>query len=410
MGQQAIPWGRDAQGTQVLAEWTRERMEEVAHEATKAIYREVPGYREHADLSLFAEVETHARQVVGVFVNSVRDRTEPHHRDFPWTARHAMRRVDLGIGLPDFLRAFRVGQITLWDDIMNGVDDHAVSHDAALLAVASVLRTIEVGSSVAAETYLEAQQYQLADDARLARDLLEDLLTGNPPTVQERQRALGEVGLSEDASLLVMVATLPDIGAQDRDLRLQIRSAMTGVKPGLIVSRHDEVVALLPVCARGEVGVVGGIRSAVASLAGSGVFARVGVSGVHQGYAAVPDAYDEARLARHSLTGPGLRVMSEMSTLDLLVHSQPGLSRMVPADVRAFIEEDLASGSVLIDTLSTFVAHDLNARETALHLNHHVNTVYYRLGRIAERTGRDVRCAEELIDLLLAVRLVRAEH
>lgn len=36
----------------------------------------------------------------------------------------------------------------------------------------------------------------------------------------------------------------------------------------------------------------------------------------------------------------------------------------------------------------------------------HANTVYYRLERIAERTGCDVRRVEELIDLLLAVSIV----
>lgn len=75
----------------------------------------------------------------------------------------------------------------------------------------------------------------------------------------------------------------------------------------------------------------------------------------------------------------------------------------------AFVEEDLATGGILVDTLSTYVSHDLNAKLTAMHLHVHANTVYYRLDRIAERTGCDVRRVEDLIDLLLAVRLVRAE-
>jgi len=39
-----------------------------------------------------------------------------------------------------------------------------------------------------------------------------------------------------------------------------------------------------------------------------------------------------------------------------------------------------------------------------LHL--HVNTAYYRLERIAERTGLDLRKLPEVIDLLVAVRLL----
>jgi hypothetical protein len=410
MTHEAVARALDPRGPHLIAEWTRGRMDALAHDATRSIWREVAAYQQYADLSLFSEVEAHCRQVIGVYVTSVRDCRYPSPRDFPWTQRHAMRRVDLGIGLSDFLRAFRVGQIKLWDDIMSGVDEQSLSADTALQVVGQVLRTIEVGSSVAAETYLEAQQYQLADSARLARDLLEDLLTGNPPTVPERRAALQEVGIDEGTPLLVMVATLPEIDTQDRELRRHIRRALTGTGLGLIVSRHDEVVAVLPVGRGGSGPVVESVRAAVASLAGGGVFARAGVSAAHDGFAAVPDAYEEARLALQSLAGPGVRSMAEMSTLDLLVHSQEGLGRMVPPEVRGFIEEDLATGAVLVDTLSAYVAHDLNARLTAMHLQHHVNTVYYRLGRIAERTGRDVRSAEDLIDLLLAVRLLRAER
>jgi sugar diacid utilization regulator len=35
----------------------------------------------------------------------------------------------------------------------------------------------------------------------------------------------------------------------------------------------------------------------------------------------------------------------------------------------------------------------------------HVNTAHHRLGRIAERTGRDLRHLSDVIDLLIAIRL-----
>ena len=58
--------------------------------------------------------------------------------------------------------------------------------------VGQVMRTIEVGSTAAAEAYLEAQQYRVADRARLARDLLEDLLDGRPPAVASALGALAD--------------------------------------------------------------------------------------------------------------------------------------------------------------------------------------------------------------------------
>ena len=37
-----------------------------------------------------------------------------------------------------------------------------------------------------------------------------------------------------------------------------------------------------------------------------------------------------------------------------------------------------------------------------------MNTAHYRLARIAERTGRDLRRVEDLIDILIAARLADA--
>lgn len=409
MTQDVIPLQTQSRGVDALAEWVRRREHVIAYDATNTIWHEVPAYGERADRSLKPEVEAHCRQVFGAFLASVEDRRHPRRGDFPWTGQHAMRRVDLGIGLPDFMKAFRIGQITLWDDILAGVRERPSTKDAALLVVNQVMRTIEVGSTAAAEAYLEAQQYQLADSARLARDLLEDLLAGNPPVVRERLNALSEVGLEDGTPTVLLVATLAGRDARRSALRLRVRNALTVAGQGMVVARHDEVVALLPVGPGGEQRLVEAIRSAVTSLVGAGVLAGVGASSPRVGYAAVPEAYEEARMALSSLGGrPGLRTVSEMSTLDLLVHT-PGAGRMVPSAVRAFIEEDLAADGVLVETLSTYVAHDLNAKMAAMALHVHANTVYYRLDRIAERTGCDVRRVEELIDLLVAVRLVRCE-
>ena len=63
----------------------------------------------------------------------------------------------------------------------------------------------------------------------------------------------------------------------------------------------------------------------------------------------------------------------------------------------------------LIATLREYVACDLNARRAADRLHIHVNTAHYRLGRIAERTGSDLRRVSDLIEILIAARLVDAE-
>jgi DNA-binding PucR family transcriptional regulator len=54
------------------------------------------------------------------------------------------------------------------------------------------------------------------------------------------------------------------------------------------------------------------------------------------------------------------------------------------------------------------VACDLNVRRAAEQLHVHVNTAHYRLARIAERTGCDLRRIEDLMEVLIAARLADA--
>ena len=68
-----------------------------------------------------------------------------------------------------------------------------------------------------------------------------------------------------------------------------------------------------------------------------------------------------------------------------------------------------ADGGQLIATLREYVACDLNARRAADNLHIHVNTAHYRLVRIAERTGCDLRRVSDLIEILIAARLADAE-
>lgn len=82
--------------------------------------------------------------------------------------------------------------------------------------------------------------------------------------------------------------------------------------------------------------------------------------------------------------------------------------RLIAPAIHEFVAQDRQDGSPLIATLREYVACDLNARRAADRLHVHVNTAHYRLGRIAERTGRDLRRVSDLIEILIAARLADA--
>jgi DNA-binding PucR family transcriptional regulator len=56
-------------------------------------------------------------------------------------------------------------------------------------------------------------------------------------------------------------------------------------------------------------------------------------------------------------------------------------------------------------TAMPYIEADLNVSSAAAQLFIHPNTAHYRLARIAEKTGLDLRNVSDLMELLIAVKL-----
>ena len=98
--------------------------------------------------------------------------------------------------------------------------------------------------------------------------------------------------------------------------------------------------------------------------------------------------------------------MSAFEYLTLRADATAG--RLIAPAIHEFVMQDARDGAPLITTLRAYVACDLNARRAAERLHIHVNTAHYRLGRIAERTGCDLRRISDLVEILIAARLADA--
>jgi len=155
---------------------------------------------------------------------------------------------------------------------------------------------------------------------------------------------------------------------------------------------------------------VAGLRRACAGLRQRGIALAAGVGTVRTGLSEVADAYAEARIARNGLgAAPGVLALPLLTSLDYLVlRDDETARRLIRPEVRRFVDEDVAAGGALIATLVEFAASDLNAVAAAERLHLHVNTAYYRLDRIAERTGCDLRRLADVMELLIALRLLGA--
>lgn len=390
----------------------RGSLDALVESSVERTWAEVPAYRASPDERVREDLRQHVDVVFRAVLDTLLEGRGARPSDFPHTAAHATRRVQQGVGLADFLRAFRLNQESLWNGVVAACGSDPALREAALAQAAHVMQVMEVGASLAAQSYVEAQQLRLAEGDRLRRDLFEDLLTGVDPAPGPRRLLLREVGL-ESATRLIVASAVPVTrlgeGQSLREALVGLRSAFGTGYEGLAVVRRDEIVGVSPVV--GPVAaVVERMVQAQAQLAKAGLGLSLGISTVHHGTAAVAEAYAEACVARDGLAGAsGVSALPVMSAFDYLVRRPDATARrLVRPAVRAFIEEDRRRGGVLVETLLAYVEADLNATATAERLHAHVNTVYYRLERIAERSGCDVRRVVDVQELLIGVRLL--EH
>jgi DNA-binding PucR family transcriptional regulator len=394
-----------------IAATITESLDAMVSAAVEAIWSQVPAYRGNPDSQLRADVTAHVASIFRVFLTWLTTGTPVRRSDFAMTREQATHRVDQGISLADFLQAFRIGQLTLWQGVLDAARDDQQARDAALLLVAQIMQVIELGSTVAGEAYVEAQQHKLAERDRVRRDLIEDLLARRTSFAGRKLSILRGAGLGADTRLLVASAAATEGSADQRKLTAAagaIARSGHGRVGGLATLRHDEIIGIVPLRAGGAEAAVAGLRRAWAGGEPDGVQLAIGVSTIHIGLHEVADAYAEARVARDGLgTSSGVLALPLLSAFDYLVLREGQTAqRLIRPEVRRFVRDDAAAGGALIATLVEYAACDLNAKVAAERLHLHVNTAYYRLERIAERTGCDLRRLADVVELLIAIRLL----
>ncbi|MFB6674309.1 PucR family transcriptional regulator [Streptomyces sp. NPDC056390] len=374
-------------------------------------WSQVPAYSASPDPDLREDLRLHIDAVFRAVLATISEGRPARRSDFPITATQATRRVSQGVSLADFLQAFRLNQVSLWESVLAAAGSDLQTRDAALTLASHVMQVIEVGSTVAAEAYIESQQHQLAESDRVRRDLLEDLLAGREVSPGPKQAMLRAVGLVASTKLVVVSAIPVRSLTSDQSLRDAVyaaRGEFGSGHQGFAVVQQDEVIGVAPMPAGGERAVIERLQRAQRRLKRQGIPLALGISTVHTGPSGVAEAYGEACVARDGLRAePGVMALPMLSSFEYLVlRDDPTSRRLIRPDIRRFVEKDQARGGALIETLLEYVASDLNAKTAAENLHMHVNTVYYRLERIAERTGCDLRKFADVQELLIAVGLL----
>jgi hypothetical protein len=391
------------------------RRDELAEETLRQIRAESPVYAGIDDPALLADVTAHVAENHDALRASLARGTPVRAEDLAFIRPHAALRARRGIPLAEFLHAFRVGHRVIWDAVLDVAAESEEGRAAALESARAVIEFIDQASTHAAEAYLEAQQLLLAEGDRVRRDLLEDLLEGREPVPGPRLAAARAAGLVAGARFLLVLA-VPLTDPQDElDLR-SAASALARVAGGpvrpLAVVRHDEIVVVSAAGTPSPPALSERLAEAQRKLADQGVPLAIGVSTLRDDLAHAAQAYAEASWALDRLgRAGGVLCLSDLTAFDYFTTGgDETVRRLVPAETQAFVAEDLADGGALTDTVLAYAAADLNAKAAAEQLFVHVNTAHYRLARVAEKTGRDMRSLSDVIELLIAIKLAQRDR
>lgn len=272
------------------------------------------------------------------------------------------------------------------------VDPDRVAGDHELIA-------LEHGATVLAMEL--AHLRSLAEsDLRRARDLVDELLADpSRERVLARAQALGYD--LERPHRVVVVAPAAELTDRDGLLR-EACSAVAAFQPATLAAPTEHGVALL---VEPDVDWTQ-LRDAVEREHGHPC--HVGVGGVSRAIEEFPRSFREARVALKLQRAIGR--VGEVQPFDAL-----GVYRLLaavedPAHVEAFVREWLGSlidyderkNYELVLTLFCYLEHGGQYETSAAQLNVHRNTLKYRLRRIQELSGHDLRDPATRFNLQLA--------
>lgn len=322
--------------------------------------------------------------------------------------RTGRMRASQGVPLPPVLHAYRLGVITIWNELVElcSVDEHTAR---ALLGDAQKLWTaLDVYSQELSAAYRDVETEHLLRDARLREAALAAIFSGVAPQGRTLTEMAEVLRLPANGQFVVIVCEpLEEENETERD------DARTGG------SSVEKTLAALGVRSawRSEVDLEIGLAmltptyrlDRLAEHLASLSWGRIGVSRVYQVLTDTPTAVTQARLAREAAPSgggglthfddariPGLLIGAAALADDLRRDVLGGLADLAPVEVER-----------LLETFRAWIEADGSAENAGALLHCHPNTVRYRLTKLSSLVGRDLRRPLDVVHMYLAAEAHR---
>jgi hypothetical protein len=389
------------------------RYTEIGQAIVARSVEEIPGYRDAAP-ELINDFRAGATATAELLARTFAEGSTVRREDVGFVRELARRRVHQGISLEEFIHAYRVALLAIWDACTDEASRLGISREAGFTLARSAIDAIDTITTQAAEAYLREETRLRTQTGRAARDLVERLINGQ--LIDPGRRHPAAPGLDPTGQLLTVIGRVEqttlavgDALGLARDT-LEDSMSVGTVRP-LATIRHGELVLISTGTAP---------RAKIASLRAARqrtieehkVDVRYGVSVPSQGFASIQQAYREAALSL-SYTSASRPIVSlgDLSSLECALIGATATTKAVIAskgnNLRALSDEDLAA---LVETVRAFSTADLNVAKAAQQMHVHPNTVRYRLQQIAAKTGHDPRTFAGLVELLCILEITDNEQ
>ncbi len=359
----------------------RERADELTDRAVERISSSIAVYQDGAvdrdDLRLSVSRNLDLNLLV---LAEHRDPLEGELRD---RAQLGVRRASDGLPISDVLRAFRVGYLVLWEAMTEIAQELGRDSVDRLLADAGrIWELLDRVSDAVADSYRETVAMQDADLRRCALRLV-DAVTRLPAGRDEAETAARALGL-DPAGAFVVAACAGRLAAID------------GAQV-VVADQPDRTIAVFqprPGSTRAD--------DLLAARLAAGSVGTVGVGQVAHGLDGAARSLAEACRLLSCARDLGAQVLRWRHDWFrcLVIEAADSLEPLVADAVTTLRASEEAR-----DTLHALLGANGNLTATARSLHVHANTVAYRLQRLQDLCGLDVRARDGLLTARLALTL-----
>ncbi len=390
--------------------------EAITRDLFQRVIDEVDAFSSSANPDVLPELQQHLEELV---YEVCRLLSASGPGDLAFVRGYAQRRAQQRFPLEASLHTYRCSHriISSWirDAALAVADSSAQVRRVVAAAADFAIEYTDAISTVATSEYVVRTRLLAEAEGDRRTELLNTLLSGYDESDSRTAQLLRRSGyLEQRQSFCVAVARSVDPREMENTARAQRMVASVGQ-----ILRDTPVRSLIGIRDGLVTIVISGMRrlsgwTAPQSLLAERVYPRltqvgpaalIGLSNDAPSTSHVRRAHNEARLAL-DFASVSNRVMpySQIPFRQMIIrHARDNIQSALPAWLEVLQAADRKARGSLSKSLHAYADANMNALQTAKDLTVHPNTIYSRIQRVADLTGKNALHYHDLTELLLAI-------